>query len=263
MRVLFVGDIFGSTGRRVLSERLKDLKEKNEIDVCIANAENAAGGKGITLNILKKLNKYGVNVVTGGNHSMVHEEVYTSLNSMHYLLRPLNLYNENKGIGYTVYPLTDGRKIGVINLLGRTFFDAKIGCPFKFGMDTAKKIIKETPIIIIDFHAEATSEKVCLANYLDGLVSAVIGTHTHVQTCDERILPGGTAFITDAGMTGPEDSAIGMKLKSVIQKYLYQSHIRFEVASKGPMFNGVIVDIDDNTGKARSISRNFERIIYK
>jgi len=167
MRILFVGDIFGSTGRRVLSEKLKDLKEKHGVDVCIANAENAAGGKGITLNILKKLYKYGVNVVTGGNHSMVHEEVYSSVNAHYYLLRPLNLYNTDQGIGYSIYPLPDGRKIGVINLLGRTFFDAKTKCPFKFGMDSTKKIIKETPIIFIDFHAEATSEKVCLANYLD------------------------------------------------------------------------------------------------
>ncbi|MCP4629681.1 MAG: YmdB family metallophosphoesterase [bacterium] len=262
MRILFIGDIFGSTGRRVLAECLKDIIEENNIEVCIANGENSAGGRGITANIVKKLHKYGVHIITGGNHSLAHSEVYTPPPEIEHLLHPLNLPN-GKGSGTTVYTLPDNRTLGVINLQGRTFCDESIPCPFNAGMQAAKKLTGETSIIIVDFHAEATSEKVCMANYLDGHVSAVLGTHTHVQTADERILHKGTAFITDVGMTGPEDSAIGMKLKAILQRYLFGNHIRFEPASKGPMFNGVILDIDENSGKATSISRIFKRITFK
>ncbi len=263
MRILFIGDIFGSTGRRILAEYLKKILEENTIEICIANGENSAGGRGITHNIEKKLYKYGVHIITGGNHSLVHSEIYDSTTPARHLLRPLNFHRGPKGIGETIYTLADGRKLGVINLQGRTFCDESIPCPFNIGETAVKEMIKHTSIIIIDFHAEATSEKNCLAHYLDGRVSAVIGTHTHVQTADERILPKGTAFISDVGMTGPEDSAIGMKFKSVLQRYLFQTHSRFEPASKGPMLNGVILDIDDDTGKAKSISRIFKRITFK
>ncbi len=262
MRILFIGDVFGSIGRRVLAENLKEITEEYNIEVCIANGENAAGGKGITYNILKKLHKYGVQIITGGNHSMVHEEVYDSSNHVQYLLRPLNFLHEKRGVGKTLFELSDGRKIGIINLQGRTFLDENIKCPFKIGIAAVQEIAKQTPIIIVDFHAEATSEKACLSNYLDGKVSAVIGTHTHIQTADERILPNGTAFITDVGMTGPEDSAIGMKLQPVIQKYLYNSYTRFEVSKDGPMFNAAIIDINDKSGKAIAISRIFKRISF-
>ncbi len=262
MRILFIGDIFGSTGRRVLAEYLKDILEENAIEICIANGENAAGGRGITANIVKKFHKYGVHIITGGNHSMVHNEVYDLLPQTQYLLRPLNSHSGTKGSGKLVYELPDGRKIGVLSLLGRTFYDETIPCPFQTGMHVVTEMSKLTPVIIIDFHAEATSEKICLANYLDGQVSALLGTHTHVQTADERILHKGTAFITDVGMTGPEDSAIGMKVQPVLERYLYQKHVRFEPASKGPMFNGVILDIDDTSGKAKSISRIFKRITF-
>lgn len=263
MRILFIGDVFGSIGRRILAENLKDILIEYNIEVCIANGENAAGGKGITRNIVKKFHKYGVQIITGGNHSMVNEEVYDSSPPLQHLLRPINFQNEKKGVGKTVYELSDGRKIGVINLQGRTFFDKNFNCPFRAATAAVKEIAKQTSIIIIDFHAEATSEKVCMANYLDGEVSAVIGTHTHVQTADERILPKGTAFITDVGMTGPEDSAIGMKLKPVIEKYLFQTYLRFEAAKDGPMFNGVILDIHDKSGKTINISRIFKRISFK
>ena len=262
MRILFIGDIFGSTGRRVLAENLTGILNENKIDVCIANGENVAGGRGITKNIVKKLHKYGIQIISGGNHSMYDEEIYDSSPPVDHLLRPLNLQNETKGWGKTVYQLPDGRKIGVANLLGRTFMDENLPCPFQTGMAAAKELSRHTPIIIIDFHAEATSEKICFANYLDGNVSAVLGTHTHVQTADERILPKGTAFISDVGMTGPEKSAIGMKLESVLQKYLYQSHIRFEPATEGPMFNAVVLDIDDKSGKANSISRIYKRVTF-
>ncbi len=262
MRILFIGDIFGSTGRRVLAECLKDIIEKNGIELCIANGENSAGGRGITGNIVKKLHKYGVQIITGGNHSLVHGEVYTPPPVIMHLLHPINLPN-GKGIGKTIYDLPDGKRVGVINLQGRTFCDESIPSPFDAGMQAAVELSEETSIIIVDFHAEATSEKVCMANYLDGHVSAVLGTHTHVQTADERVLHKGTAFITDVGMTGPEDSAIGMKHKAILQRYLYGNHMRFEPASKGPMFNGVILDIDDASGKTTAISRIFKRITFK
>ena len=263
MRILFIGDIFGSVGRRVLAENLTGILKENNIDVCIANGENVAGGRGITRNIVKKLHKYGVHIITGGNHSMYDMEIYNSFPPVTHLLRPLNLQNETKGTGKTVYKLSDGRKIGAINLQGRTFVNENLPCPFITGIAAVKELTRQTPIIIVDFHAEATSEKVCLANYLDGHVSAVLGTHTHVQTADERILPKGTAFISDVGMTGPEKSAIGMKLETILQKYLYQSHIRFEPATEGPMFNAVVLDIDDKSGKANTISRIFKRVTFK
>jgi metallophosphoesterase (TIGR00282 family) len=263
MRILFIGDIFGSTGRRVLAENLEDMVLENRINVCIANGENIAGGRGITLNIVKKLRKFGVHIITGGNHSFYDEEIYNLSPPVKHLLRPLNLPHENRGIGKTVYTLSDGRTLGVVNLQGRTFMDEKLLCPFRTGLAAVEEIAGQTPLIIVDFHAEATSEKVCLANYLDGKVSAVLGTHTHVQTADERILPNGTAFITDVGMTGPEKSAIGMKLETILQKYLHQSHIRFEPANEGPMLNAVVLDIDDNSGKANTISRIFKRVTFK
>lgn len=262
MRILFIGDVFGSIGRRVLAENLDRILDENRIDVCIANGENAAGGKGITRNILKKFHKYGVQIVTGGNHSKINLDIYDSSALVEHVLRPMNFSNENRGFGKTIYELEDGRKIGVINLMGRTYFKEDLNCPFRTGLGVAEKIRKETPIIIVDFHAEATSDKVCLAHYLDGKVSAVLGTHTHVQTADERILSSSTAFITDVGMTGPEDSAIGMKTETVLKRYIYQTHSRFEPATKGPMFNAVVVDVDDSTGKANSISRIFKRVLF-
>ncbi len=262
MRVLFIGDIFGSIGRRILAENLKNILTENNAEICIANCENVAGGKGITLNIIKKLRKYGVNIITGGNHSMANEAVYNSISPVENLLRPLNFINETRGEGKLIYELPNGKYLGVINLLGRTFFEKNLECPFKIGLSAVNEMAMHTSIIIIDFHAEATSEKICLANYLNGKVSAVLGTHTHVQTADERILSKGTAFITDVGMTGPEDSAIGMKFKQVIDKFINDSHVRFEPASQGPMFNGVIVDIDNESGKAKSIHRVFKRLSF-
>lgn len=259
MRLLFIGDTFGTIGRRVLAEYLEGIKKEFSIDVCIANGENCAGGRGVTANILEKLIRYGVDVVTGGNHSMAEREVFKDKKYYGKVLRPLNMDVNAPGIGRTIFETSDGVKLAIINLHGRTFIADKLSCPFKMGMDTVNNILQETPNIFIDFHAEATSEKVCLAHYLDGKVSAICGTHTHVQTADERILKNGTAFITDAGMTGPEDSAIGMKAEPIIQKYLHNSHVRFEPSKKGPMFNGVIIDIDTETGKAQSISRIFRR----
>ncbi|NLW29975.1 MAG: TIGR00282 family metallophosphoesterase [Fibrobacter sp.] len=263
MRILFIGDIFGNTGRRVLAQRLQSLIKENSIDVCIANGENAAGGRGLTSNIFKKLRKYGVHIVTGGNHSFsIPDNEYSFLDTPT-VLRPLNYPPGNIGHGSTVFELGDGRTIGVINLQGRTFVHEALDDPFRIGKSAIDQIKEQTSHILVDFHAEATSEKMAFAQYVDGQVSAVLGTHTHVQTADEKILPGGTAFISDAGMTGPEDSVIGMKKEQVLRRFLLQTHVRFDPADKGPMINGVIIETDDTTAKAVSIKRVFERIIFQ
>jgi len=263
MRILFIGDVFASAGRRILAENLSEVRDEYAVELCIANAENTAGGRGVTAKILKKLYKYGVQVVTGGNHSMADAEVYGHEQLADRLLRPLNMPDLTPGKGKIVHTLPDGRRVGIINLQGRTFFEDKLECPFKTAMTCVSELSSETPVIIVDFHAEATSEKICLATYLDGKVSAVLGTHTHVQTADERILPGGTAFISDVGMTGPEQSAIGMEVNPIIEKYLTQGNIRFEPAKKGPMLNAVLLDIDDASGRAKTITRVFKRLSYK
>ncbi len=260
MKILFIGDIFGNPGRRVLAQRLSSLIDEQHVDVCIANGENAAGGRGITGNICKKLRKYGVQVITGGNHSFNIADNDPSFMDHPTVVRPLNYPPGNFGKGSTVYTLEDGRKIGVVNLMGRTFFPETLDCPFRSGMEAIRELKKQTPIIFVDFHAEATSEKIAFAFHADGLASAVIGTHTHVQTADERILPKGTAFLSDAGMTGPENSCIGMKPGGVISRYLLQTHIRFEPSDESPVISGVIIDADEATGKAILINRVYERI---
>jgi hypothetical protein len=254
MKILFIGDIFGNTGKRVLAQRREKLLEERSIDVCIA------GGKGITHNLLKKLYKFGVNVITGGNHSLACPDSYDDYGSDPFLLRPYNLPPGNIGKGTAIFTLADGRKIGVVNLLGRTFSQEAFDCPFRMGQAAVEQVRAETPCIVVDMHAEATSEKRAFAHFMDGKVSAVVGTHTHVQTADEKILDNGTAFITDAGMTGPEDSVIGTKKDLVVKRFLLQTHVRFEPAEGRPMLNAVIIDIDDASGKALSIERIFERI---
>lgn len=260
MNVLFVGDVFATIGRRVLSERLAPLLRERSIDCCIANCENAAGGHGLTHRLVKRLRRYGVHVFTGGNHSFSIPDPDRSFMDFPYILRPLNFPPGNIGHGSTLFTLEDGRTIGVINLQGRTFFHESLDCPFRAGKTAAEELAAHTKVIIVDFHAEATSEKLAFATWMNGAVSAVIGTHTHVQTADERLLSNGTAFISDAGMTGPEESIIGMKADEVIHRFLLQTHIRYEPSTRGAMLNAVVLDIDDDTGKARSIERIFERI---
>lgn len=262
MRILFIGDIFGDAGRRVLAERLRPLLRERAVDCCIANGENCAGGRGLTGNLAKKLRKYGVNVITGGNHSFTIADNDISFMDQPHILRPLNFPPGNIGHGSTVLTLENKPAVGVVNLQGRTFFNETLDDPFRLGKAALQELRQTAKIIIVDFHAEATSEKAAFAAYVDGLASAVIGTHTHVQTADERISKGGTAFISDAGMTGPEDSIIGMKPDAVIRRYLLQSFSRFEPSSEGPMLNAVLIDIDDESGKATAISRVFERIVF-
>lgn len=261
MNILFIGDVFGSTGRRLLAENLPRLKEQHAIDVCIANGENSAGGIGITVNSFKKLRKYGVDIITGGNHSFAHLHKEPQLNEFRELLRPHNLPPGNPGCGMIITTVNNYR-IGVLNLLGRTFLNHSADCPFREGKSAVERIREQTPIILVDFHAEASAEKVALGYYLDGMVSAVVGTHTHVQTADERILPGGTAYITDVGSTGPQDSVIGMKKQAVIQRFLLQTYIRMEPAERDPLLNAVVIAVDEHSGKAQSITRLYQRIDF-
>ncbi len=262
MRVFFIGDIFGNIGRRILAERLPLLLSERQIDVCIANGENAAGGRGLTGNLVKKLHKYGVQVVTGGNHSFTIPDNSYDFMEQPAVLRPHNYPPGNIGKGVTTFDLPDGRRLGVVNLQGRTFVHESLDCPFRTGLEAVEELRKSTLCILVDFHAEATSEKGALARFLDGKVSAVVGTHTHVQTADERIFENGTAFITDVGMTGPEDSIIGMRHDQVIRRFLVQTHVRLEPSEKGAMLNAVAIEIDDATGRALSIERIFERIPF-
>ncbi len=262
MRILFIGDIFGNTGRRALAENLPALREEVAADVCIANGENVAGGRGITEPIARKLHRYGVDVITGGNHSLANKDAAPAYLNDPRLLRPLNFPPGNIGSGQTLFELEDGRQIGIVNLMGRTFFSDCMDCPFRMGLRALKELSLSTNVLVVDFHAEASSEKIAFASYVDGLASAVFGTHTHVQTADERILPRGAAYITDAGMTGPEDSAIGMKKKEVIQKFLLQTHVRFEPSAKAPMINAVVTEIDDESGRAVSIERIYRRVSF-
>jgi metallophosphoesterase (TIGR00282 family) len=263
MRILFIGDVFADTGRRVLAERLAPLVRKRRVDICIANGENAAGGRGLTGNLAKKLRKYGVTVITGGNHSFTVPDDDASFMDEPHVLRPLNYPPGNIGHGSALIALDSGKRVGVVNLQGRTFLHEALDCPFRAGRAAIEELRRETGVVIVDFHAEATSEKLAFAAYVDGLASAVIGTHTHVQTADERILRNGTAFITDAGMTGPEESVIGMNVEPVVRRFVLQTYWRFEPASGGAMLNGVLVDVDETSGKALAIERIFERVTFK
>lgn len=252
-KILFIGDIIGRPGRLAVRELLPRLVGRHSPDLIIANGENASGGFGITPDTAVELRKLHIDVITTGNHIWDKKEVYDYLRSEKTILRPGNYPAGAPGAGWGMFECASGVKVGVVNLMGRVFMDS-LECPFRVGREAVMRLRQETPVIVVDFHAEATSEKAALANYLDGLVSAVIGTHTHVQTADERVLPGGTAFITDAGMTGPMDSVIGVKKEIIIQRFLTQLPIRFEVATKKVELQGVIVSVDDG-GRAERIER--------
>jgi hypothetical protein len=259
VKILFIADVVGDTGRRILAQALKPVREELGIDFCIANGENMAGGKGLTQNTFAKLTRFGVDAVTTGNHIWDNPDILPALQSQENLLRPLNYPEGNAGKGSAVFSLANGVEVAVINLQGRVFMPA-IDCPFSAGLREVERLRSRTPVIVVDFHAEATSEKVAMGWYLDGKVSAVVGTHTHVQSADERVLPKGTAYITDAGMTGARDSVIGVKKELIIRRLLLQSYVRFEPASEDPILNAVVVDIDAETGKARSIERIFRPV---
>lgn len=254
MNILFIGDIVGSPGRQMLEDYLPKLKTKYYPDVVIVNGENAAAGKGITEKIYKQFMQLGVNVVTLGNHTWAKKEIIDFIDDAKNLIRPANFPENNPGKGLVTININN-KKVAVINLQGRTYLDANDN-PFTKADELIAEAKKETDIIFIDFHAEVTSEKQAFGWYVDGRVSAVVGTHTHTQTADERILPNGTAFITDAGMTGPYDSILGVEKETIINRFLTNLPERFEVDKKGrSQLNGCIITVDDKTGKATKIKR--------
>ncbi len=254
MKILFVGDIFGRPGRIVASSCVPALVQERAIDFVIVNGENTAGGFGVTENCVRKLFAYGIDVITSGNHIWDRSEAEMLLNENQCLLRPANYPPGAPGNGDIIAEAANGVSVGVINLQGRIFMPP-IDCPFRAADRILERMRTETQVIIVDFHAEATSEKIALGWYLDGRVSAVLGTHTHVTTADERVLPEGTAYITDVGMTGPHKSIIGVKVEQSIKRITSQRPVRFSPATEWLMFSAVLIDIDDSTGKARSIER--------
>jgi len=255
VKVVFLGDIYAKAGKNAVQSIIPYLREQYVPDVIIANAENIAGGFGITENLLKKLFRYGVDVITLGNHTWnKRDELGNSLDTFENVLRPANYPPGNQGHGSTIFTTENGVKIGVLNLMGRIYLPPT-DCPFRTGKEYVRRLRIETPIIIVDFHGEATSEKVAMGYFLDGTVSAVIGTHTHIQTADEKILPGGTAYITDCGMTGPHDSVIGVKKDIILEHFVKAIQVRFEPASSGVRVQGVFLKIDTKTGRANHIER--------
>ncbi|MGD9014532.1 MAG: TIGR00282 family metallophosphoesterase [Candidatus Omnitrophota bacterium] len=252
MNVLFIGDIVGRPGREIIRDLLPGLKKEFTLDFVIANTENAAGGSGITPGIVEELVGYGIDAFTSGDHIFKKRDVLSIINQEPRLLRPANFPLACPGKGAGVFKIDNHQSMALINIIGRVFMEPR-ECPFRVVKEEIDKA--ESKIIIVDFHAEATSEKVAMGWYLDGLVSAVLGTHTHIQTADEKILPKGTAYITDVGMTGPQHSVIGRRVEDVIARFITQVDRRFEVAAEDIQLQGVILDIDENTGRARSISR--------
>jgi metallophosphoesterase (TIGR00282 family) len=259
MNILFIGDIVGSPGREAMKQLLPELKKDYNLDFVIANAENAAGGSGITPRVAEELFGLGVNVLTSGDHIWKRREAFELINNEERILRPANFPAGAPGRGWGLFKAKDNFKVGVINVNGRVFMEA-LECPFRVSRQLQEDLSKETKIIVVDIHAEATSEKIALGWYLDGKVSAVLGTHTHIQTADERILPGGTAYITDVGMTGPMDSVIGRRIEDVLERFLTAVPTRFEVAKDNIQLHGAVLDIDEQTGKASSIVRIQRRL---
>jgi len=251
---LIVGDIFGSPGRRAVSELLPGLREQYEIDLIIANAENAAGGFGLTSATAKELLDAGTDVLTSGNHIWTNKEIIPYLDGTMPILRPLNYPPGIPGRGYLI-----SNRVMVVNLIGRTFM-SNFDCPFRAMDKLLAEVKHKPPVIIVDFHAEATSEKVAMGRYLDGRVSALLGTHTHVGTIDTQLFPQGTAYVSDIGMTGPVDSVIGVDPEASIQFFLTMTPRRFSVARGRTMFNAVLVSVDEDTGRATSIDRIYREV---
>jgi len=255
MRILFFGDIVGREGRRVVVERSRELRELYRADLVIANGENSAGGAGITPKCAEALYEGGVDLITTGNHIWQRKEIYPYLNSNRMrILRPLNYPTESPGAGVLTYLTLAGKKLTVVNLAARVFMTDLASCPFE-AMDNllGRSSSDELGTILVDFHGEATSEKGALGRFLDGRVGAVVGTHTHVQTADARVLPKGTAFITDVGMCGAIESIIGVEIEPVVERFRTGLNIKFSSASGRSMINGVLVELEDN--RATSIER--------
>lgn len=259
MRILLIGDIVGSPGRDAVKKIVPRLRRDRSIDFAIANAENVAGGSGLTPETVDELLQDKIDVITSGDHVWKKKEMYERLSKDSRILRPANYPEASPGSGMTIISLGDKKKIAVINLLGRVFMKP-VDCPFTAAEREIGKIDRATKIILVDMHAEATSEKIAMGRFLDGRVSVVFGTHTHVQTADEKIFQHGTGYITDLGMTGPQDSVIGRRHDAIVEHFLTLMPKKFEVADKDVELQGAIVNIDDESGKCLSIERVKERI---
>ncbi|MCX7988509.1 MAG: TIGR00282 family metallophosphoesterase [Thermodesulfovibrio sp.] len=254
VNILFIGDIVGKAGRNIVRALLPKLVDQYKIELVIANGENAAGGFGITEKVAEELFSYGIDVITTGNHVWDKKEAVPYIAKESRILRPINYPEGVPGAGSTLIRTRKNNLVCVLNVSGRIFMNM-LDCPFRATKKEIERIKRETDIIFIDFHAEATSEKIAFALYFDGKVSAVVGTHTHVQTADEKILPKGTAYITDVGMTGPENSVIGFKEDEVIEKFLTQMPKKFDVPSTSSILSAVYVEIDSSKALARKIER--------
>ena len=254
MNILFIGDVVGKPGRDAVAALVPKLRHKRALDLVIANGENSAHGAGLTASTVKALVEAGVDVITAGDHTWDQKGFEQEIDNLPQVIRPLNFPPSAPGRGSTVVNAGDKTAVGVINLIGRVFLPNN-DCPFRAARAEVTKLRRQTNVIIVDLHGEATSEKIAMGRYLDGQVSAVIGTHTHVQTSDEQILPKGTAYISDAGMCGPHDSVLGRDVDAVFKRFLTQMPQKMEVATGKIELCGVIVDVDEDSGQARAIER--------
>ncbi len=256
MNILLIGDVVGNPGRSIMKKALPVVFKKYDVDYCVANVENAAGGFGVTKDVCDEILDMGVDCLTSGNHIWDKKEIIGVIDLIPQLLRPLNYPARQPGRGSHV---GKGKRskvpVATLNLSGRVFMNGAMDDPFALGLAEIERLREEAKVILVDMHGEASSEKTAIASYFDGLVSAVVGTHTHVPTCDHRILPRGTAYCTDLGMTGPYDSIIGVEKDAVIHRFLTGMPSRFETAKGDPRFAAAVVDVDEQTGRARSIDR--------
>lgn len=248
-----IGDIYGKIGRQAVRQYIPILKTKYQLDMVIANGENSAGGVGITKKVLDEISSAGVDVVTSGNHIWDKKEVFQFIDQEPYLIRPANYPPGTPGKGYCIFKVND-KNIGVMNISGRTFMP-DLDCPFRKADQILEVISQECDIIVLDFHAETTSEKMTMGWYLDGRVTCIVGTHTHIQTSDERILPAGTAYITDLGMVGPWNSVLGVDKDLVVKKFLTGLPVKFDIASGPHVFCGLVIMVDDQTNMVQKVKR--------
>jgi metallophosphoesterase (TIGR00282 family) len=259
MRLVFFGDVVGRPGRRGLATVLQKIRREGPCDFVVTNAENAAGGKGIDPGTAEELQDLGIDVITTGNHVWQNREIIPYLEENGRVLRPLNFSPGTPGHGWVLRKAKNGVPVGVVNLIGRVFM-GPADCPFRAVEALLPEVKAQACVVLVDMHAEATSEKVGMGRFLDGRVSAVLGSHTHVQTADESVLAGGTAVLTDAGMCGPENSILGVRTDRVLERFLSQMPVRFEVASGPVIVQGAVVDVDERTGRATGIRRIQERV---
>lgn len=254
MKILFIGDVVGKPGRQAVAALLPKLRREHQLDFVIANGENSAHGAGLTTSTIKELLAAGVDVVTAGDHVWDQKGFEQEIDNLPQVVRPLNVAPATPGRGSVILEVGDRARVGVINVMGRVFMPNN-DCPFRAALNEVNKLRRQTSVIVVDIHAEATSEKIALGRYLDGQVSLVVGTHTHVQTSDDQILPKGTAYLTDAGMCGPHDGVLGREVEPVIRRFVSGMPQRLEVAAGRVELCGCVVEVDENTGLAQSIQR--------